>query len=323
MEPIRPDDDELRAESPIGSASRKSEPASKPKASSSNGPVGGNGGARVPKARKSNGGGSGGGSRVGLWLALVVLAVVAGGGWFSQEKQIEALESQLEEADYWVRQSKLALARFEGDLSETGESLEEKGQSIEQTLADQEERLDAADSEIRKLWVIANERNKKRLDEHDERLESLAGGVEKEVAAREQLAVSVNDLESSLGGELAALRKELGRQIATLKESTEQADKRLTELNSALEGVDQLVDRRIQRFEREQKLGIDGLEGRIGALEKNMEASANGSDVRALRSELGSLKRTVNAIDSSRAQLTARLVRLSEQVDELRSQTLR
>lgn len=319
MEPIRPDDDELRADPLIGSASRKSEPASKPKASSSNGPGGGKG--RAPKARKSNGGGSG--SRAGLWLALVVLAVVAGGGWFSQAKQIEALESQLEEADYWVRQSKLALARFEGDLSETGENLEEKGQSIEQTLADQEERLDAADSEIRKLWAIANERNKKRLDEHDERLDAMAGDVEEEVAAREQLAASVGSLESSLSSELAALRKELGQQIVSLKESTEQADKRLTELNSALEGVDQLVDRRIQRFEREQKLGIDGLEGRIGALEKQMGASANGRDVSALRSELGSLKRTVNAIDSSRAQLTSRLVRLSEQVDELRSQTLR
>ncbi|MCG2580950.1 MAG: hypothetical protein KA296_08730 [Marinobacter sp.] len=323
MEPIRPDDDELRAESPFGSASGNSEPASNPKASSSNGPGGGKARARVPKARKSNGGGNGGGSRGGLWLALVVLAVVAGGGWFSQAKQIEALESQLEEADYWVRQSKLALARFEGDLSETGENLEEKGQSIEQTLADQEERLDTADGEIRKLWAIANERNKKRLDEHDERLDAVAGDVEEEVAAREQLAASVGSLELSLSSELVALRKELGQQIVSLKESTEQADKRLTELNSALEGVDQLVDRRIQRFEREQKLGIDGLEGRIGALEKQVEASANGRDVTAIRSELGSLKRTVNAIDSSRAQLTSRLVRLSEQVDELRSQTLR
>ncbi|MEQ9544836.1 MAG: hypothetical protein RIK85_02360 [Marinobacter sp.] len=323
MEPIRPDDDELRADPPIGSAPRRSEPAGKSKASSSNGPGGGKGGAGVPKAPRSNGGGSGGGGRAGLWIALVVLALVAGGGWFSQAQQIEALENQLEEADYWARQSKLALARFEGDLSETGENLEEKGRSIEQTLTDQEDRLDAADSEIRKLWVIANERNKQRLDEHEDRLDSLAGDMEEEVSAREQLAASVNDLESSVTGELAALRKEFGQQLVSLKESTEQADKRLTELNSALEGVDQLVDRRIQRFEREQKLGIDGLEGRIRALEKNMEASANGSDVRALRAELGSLKRTVNAIDSSRSQLTARLVRLSEQVDELRSQTLR
>lgn len=318
MEPIRPDDDELRAGSPVGSAPRKSEPAGKPKASAGNGSSGGKGRPRSSRAPNPNGGGSGGGGRAGLWVALILLAVVAGVGWFSQAKQIEALESQLEEADYWARQSKLALARFEGDLSETGENLEEKGRSIEQTLADQDERLDTADSEIRKLWAIANERNKKRLDEHDARLEALAGAVEKEVGVREQLAASVDNLESSLSSELSALRKELGQQIVSLKESTAQTDKRLTELNSALEGVDQLVDRRIQRFEREQKLGIDGLEGRIGALEKKMEASANGSDVRAIRSELGSLKRTVDAIDSSRAQLTARLVRLSEQVDELR-----
>lgn len=325
MEPIRPDDDELRAESRIRSgAPRKPESAEKPKKTAAKGAGGGKGREPGAKAPKSNGGGGNGrGGQAGMWVALVVLAVVAGGGWFSQAKQIEALEGQLEDAEYWARQSKLALARFEGDLSETGENLEEKGQSIEQTLTDQEERLDTADSEIRKLWAIANERNKKRLDEHATRLDSLTGDVEDEVSAREQLAASVDELESSLSGEVASLRKELGQQIVSLKESTEQADKRLTELNSALDGVDQVVDRRIQRFEREQKLGIDGLEGRIGALEKDVGELANGSDVKAVRSELGTLKRTVESIDSSRSQLTSRLVRLSEQVDELRSETLR
>ena len=252
---------------------------------------------------------------------MILVAVVAGGGWFTQAQQIEALEGQLEEADYWARQSKLALARFEGDLSETGENLEERGQSIEQKLSDQNERLDTADSEIRKLWAIANERNKKRLDDHQARLETLSGELTQEGDARKALAESVDSLESSLTGELASLKKELDQQIVVLKESTEQADKRLTELNSALDGVDQLVDRRIQRFEREQKLGLDGMEGRISALERAVEDVADGSAVNSVRNELNRLKQTVDSIDASRSQLTSRLVRLSEQVDNLRNQS--
>lgn len=317
MEPIRPDDDELRAESPIGSARKKPEPARKP-ASQGKPEGGGKGGTPAPKTPKS-GGGKGGGQWA-LWIALILVVIVAVGGWFSKARQIEAMEAQLEEADYWARQSKLALARFEGDLSETGENLEERGQSLEQKLAEQTKRLDTADSEIRKLWAIANERNKQRLDDHESRLESLAGALDEEAEARSELATSLGTLETSVSEEIAALESGLGRQIAALEESTAQADQRLTELNSALEGVEQLVDRRVQRFEREQKLGIDGLEGRISALERSMDEVADGSAVNSVRTELGRLKQTVESIDASRSQLTSRLIRLSEEVDSLRSQ---
>ncbi|MEX2473576.1 hypothetical protein [Marinobacter sp.] len=306
MEPIRPDDDELRAEPRAGSAPKKAEPIGKPGAAAGKGGDG-NGGSgqgkggrdnpRPAKTASSDGGGRGG--QVALWVVLLVVAAVAAGGWFNQSQRIEALEGQLEEADHWARQSKLALARFEGDLSETGENLEERGQSIEQKLADQGEQL----------------------DDHEARLESIAGDVTQEGEAREALATSVETLESSLADELSSVREDLGRQIVTLKESTEQADQRLTELNSAVDGVDQLVDRRIQRFEREQKLGMDGLESRIGSLERSMDEVADGSAVNSVRSELNELKATVDSIDSSRAQLTSRLVRLSQQVDTLRSQT--
>lgn len=319
MEPIRPDDDELRADPPIGGARKKPEPAKKHAGQSkkTGGDMGNDGGPRAPQS----GSGGNGGGRLGVWLALVLVAAGAGGGWFTQAQQIEALEGQLEEADYWARQSKLALARFEGDLSETGENLEERGQSIEQKLSNQNDRLDTADSEIRKLWAIANERNKKRLDDHQARLETLTGELAQEGDAREALAASIDSLESSLTGELASLKTELEQQIVALKESTEQADKRLTELNSALDGVDQLVDGRIQRFEREQKLGLDGMEGRISALERTVENVADGSAVNSVRTELNRLKETVESIDASRSQLTSRLVRLSERVDNLRNQS--
>lgn len=47
---------------------------------------------------------------------------------------------------------------------------------------------------------------------------------------------------------------------------------------------------------------------------------AGGGDVQALRDQLADLKRTVDAVDSSRSQLTSRLVRLSEEVNQLRSE---
>ncbi|MDY6840528.1 MAG: hypothetical protein SV429_03330 [Pseudomonadota bacterium] len=309
MEPIRPDDDELRAERPIGSAEPK-KPAERKSRPSSGGKGEPSVPAQAPKGDKGGNGGSGGngrGSSAMLWVLLIVLAIAAGVGWYSQEKRVQALEGQLEEADYWARQSKLALARFEGDLSETGENLQERGASLEDQLTAQEKRLDTADSEIRKLWAIANERNKKRLDEQQERIVALESGLAEGKQAVGALAASVEKVRSSLAADIVALKQQTETSITALQDANRKATDRLARLSQQLADVDQVIESRIRRFEQEQKLGISGMEGRISALERNTD-------------ELAGLKRTVESIDASRSQLTSRLVRLSEEVNRLRSQ---
>ncbi|WP_375191740.1 hypothetical protein [Marinobacter sp.] len=318
MEPIRPDDDELRAERPIGSAEPKKAADNKPKPSA--------GGKAEPPgpARPSGGakGGSGGGrgSSALLWLLVVVVAAAAGAGWYTQEQRVQALESQLEEADYWARQSKLALARFEGELSETGENLQERGESLEDKIAAQEKRLDTADSEIRKLWAVANERNKKRLDEHQERLAALESGLAENDKAIGAVEASVEQARQSLSADIVALKNQTETSVAALQDANRQATEQLTRLSQQLADVDQVIENRIRRFEQEQKLGISGLEGRVAALERETDQLAGDSRVQAPSNELANLKRTVDSIDASRSQLTSRLVRLSEEVNQLRTQ---
>lgn len=315
MEPIRPDDDELRAERPIGAPEQKVPVQKKAKASSE-------GGGRKPRPSKpAKGGGNGGGSgRSGLavlWLLVIAVAVASVAGWYSQNQRIQVLEAQLEEADYWARQSKLALARFEGDLSETGESLAERGASLAEQVAAQSERLDEADSEIRKLWVVANERNKKRLNDQQERIAAAEAGLAESKKALADVGSTVEKVQTSLRADLAALTKQAATSIATLEDANRQSTEKLTSLSKQLAGVDQVVERRVRRFEQEQKLGISGIEGRLSALENKM---SGGDGKRQLDKELVALKRDVQAIDSSRAQFTSRLVRLSEEVNQLRSQ---
>lgn len=326
MEPIRPDDDEVRT-GPAGSKPEKGRPAGeepmaatrpaggrKPDAPG----AGGNGGPGKPAARNAGGGGSGRGWLLGL--GLLVVAGAAGAGWYQQEQRIQMLEGQVEEADYWVRQSKLALARFEGELSETGESLQEKGQSIEETLASLDGRLDKADSEIAKLWGVANDRNRKRLDDHESRLEALKKDLDSGSSEREALASSVEELEGRVSSGLDELESDLEQQITAVRETGQENASRLTELDESLAGVDKLVERQILRFEREQKLTTDGLESRISALESATEDLSSSGQLEQVRKDLSELKQTVSSIDSSRSQLTSRLVRLSEEVNDLRSQ---
>lgn len=317
MEPIRPDNDELRADPPIGGVEPR-KPAGHKKAPSTKEdrppkPP------KAPKSPRGSGGNGSGGSAV-VWLLFLVVAAGAGAGWYLQEQRIQALEGQLEETDYGARQSKLALARFEGELSETGESLQERGASLEERIADNNNRLDAADSEIRKLWVIANERNKKRLDEHQQRLSSLDGELSEARKSVSDLNTTVEQARSSLAADVAQLKQQLEGSVAALEQANQQASGQLTSLSQQLGDVDQVVESRIRRFEREQQLTISGLESQISALQRDLGSMAGGGDVQALRNQLSDLKKTVDVVDSSRSQLTSRLIRLSEEVNQLRSE---
>ncbi|KAA1174750.1 hypothetical protein FWJ25_05005 [Marinobacter salinexigens] len=321
MEPIRPDDDELRAEAPIGSAgSRK--PAEKKVV-----PTKERGGEKPSNeskttARQKPVATSGGGGKGGLMLVLlVVIAGATAAGWYSQNQRIKALEGQLEEADYWARQSKLALARFEGELSETGESLQESGESLGAQIASNKKAVDTANSEIRKLWVVANERNKARLNEHQERIAAVEKSAAEGSAARSGLEASLEKARSSLAADLVALEEQTRTSLVALEDASRAASDQLTVLNQQVADVDQVVENRIRRFEQEQKLGLNGMESRITALEKDASGLAGADRVQALQGELAALRKTVDVLDSSRSQLTSRLVRLSEEVNALRAQS--
>lgn len=317
MEPIRPDDDELRATRGSSSGkSREKAPAKTPGTTAKEGP--GKGGKRGDVGN----GGSGGKKSSGPWLLFLLLIVAGAGalGWYQQNDRIARMESQLEEADYWARQSKLALARFEGELSDTGEDLQEAGQSIEQRLNAQAGRLDNADSEIRKLWGVANDRNKARLNDHEERLNGLDQSLEAADSRSQALSASVEELRKTLESGLDGLESSLEQKLAAQQERLASQQSTLDKMQTSLASVDDQIETRLKRFQREQNLTIDGLEGRISALEKTTEA-LEGGQIRSIRAELETLKQTVSSIDASRTQLTSRLVRLSEEVSQLRSTT--
>ncbi len=300
MEPIRPDEDELRAASAEYSVDQ-----SKGKARN-----------KSPKPKKDGKKPGSGGSL--FVLILLLFGALAGFGWFHQEQRIAQLEGQLEEADDWARQSKLALARFEGEISETGENLEVTGQSIEERLSSQGKRLETIDSEIAKLWGVANDRNKKRLNEHEARLDESAKARQEAAAERSALSDSVAQARQSLEKQMASLESGLEAQLAEQGEAVSDVGQRLSAIENEIASVDEQVEKQLVRFEREQNLTMDGLESRIASLEQSTR-SLSGSQVKALEQELSSLKQTVSSIDASRAQLTSRLIRLTDQVDQMRA----
>ena len=324
MDSIRPDEDELRAREPItGKGGKATVPPGEGKR-----PKGGRNGGTPPPPRKVEG--SGGSGRGVTWFLVLLLLVGAGvAGWFGwhMQQKLSAMENQLEEADYWSRQSKLALARFEGDLSETGENLEETGSSMEERLTEVGQTLGEVNDEIRKLWVLANDKNRPRIEALGEQQEALSGRLETlatGLSDTEASVVTVTDELDSLSAtvEQAGQRQaELATSVETLEQGIGDVQQRVASLVNDLEGVDERVNQQLTRFRQEQSLTIEGLESRIQSLESGDGRVAELSrQLSATRSRLSEAEQTLESVDASRAQLTSRLVRLQQQVDQLRAQ---
>lgn len=299
MEPIRPDDDELRGKKrPTKTPEKKPD---KPKASKAE---------AAPRKQKAA---KGGGSGAAVWmLTLLLLAGFALGGvvWFDQQQRVKALEAQLEEADYWARQSKLALARFEGELSETGESLEQTGASMAEQLQAHSVRLASADEEIGKLWVLAKDQNRKQLTEQRARIDELESGLTGQREALTALQAGMAALGERLDGDLAGTNKRMDEQNAEVVA-------RVEELAGQVAGVDDQVEQRLQRFVQERRLADEEVQTRLQALERQSGRQAEAGELEQARARLAELEEAVKSIDSSRSQLTSRLVRLADEVDEL------
>ncbi|MCK7544849.1 hypothetical protein MLC59_11810 [Marinobacter bryozoorum] len=325
MDSIRPDEDELRAREPIAGKGGKPKPT-RP-ADDSKRSAGGRGGAPGGTGRGKAPSGPGRGM---VWLLVVLLVIaVAGGSWFGWQMQqrLVAMEDQLEEADYWSRQSKLALARFEGELSETGENLEETGSSMEERLEGVVSSLEEANSEIGKLWELADGTNRPQIEslvEQQEALKDRLDQVAESLSATGESVTAVRgELETLTGSvEQAGQRQQdLASAVQSMESRLGDVDERLTSLANGMEDVDDVVSRQLTRFRQEQSLTLEGLESRIQSLESGDGRVAELSrQLSATRSRLNEAEQTLQSVDASRAQLTSRLIRLQQQVDQLRAQ---
>ncbi len=103
---------------------------------------------KASKPAKSGGGGL---SKGALWLlALVVLASL--GIIWKQAGEIDQLRSQFEELDAFIKS--------------TDESLSESGTALSLKLREQSETLDKHWAEIKKLWGVSYDRNRKAIEEN-------------------------------------------------------------------------------------------------------------------------------------------------------------
>lgn len=303
MEPIRPDSDEVAARK---NDARKSAPRQSPPSQG----AGSSGTVRPPEKKQAD---SKRGGLSGLMLLLLAL-IVLGGGWalFQQHQTIGILQSNIGEAEDWINRSKLSMARFEGRLSEADRELLESGSEITEKLA-------FLDSEMRKLWGVANDRNRKAIEANQksaEFLEKKTDYLEKQRAEQRQLLTAQSEQLAAIKAKAHSLDQELA-QIAELQQALSGTIAENAESAQALEAAHRELQaaqgelgKKLNTLGQRQMLSVDELRARLDAMEKKVAAAGGQSAINRLQGQLSSLKEVVDSVDASRSQITERLLQL-------------
>ncbi len=143
--------------------------------------------------QKKRGGGSsrparspGVGRQIGANLVIAILvAGLALAGWFIANQQQMLLEEQNKSAEANTR-----LEKLEARLSATDSALAQEGE-------DTAEEIGLWESEIRKLWAVSNERNKKWIQDNQASLKKISGSINGIEASTRDMKATVGRHESA------------------------------------------------------------------------------------------------------------------------------
>lgn len=231
---------------------------------------------------------------IGSILLTLMLFGFLGWAYMKQSQALSKVEQDLAEAMDFVNQSKLSMARLEGELNEAGAEIEQSGSAAA-------EKLKFLDAEMRKLWGVAGDKNRKAISQNQDALAGL--GVRVSQLKGKELA-PIKSQQAAQAKQVAALQQQVEESVALAKQIPElrkqlangQSDLALT--REALEGNVDALDTR-----------IEGLIGKLGRLENSDSSKQAVENAKAIAS-----------IDASRRQLNERIVGLDRRLNELKLQ---
>lgn len=270
--------------------------------------------------------GASGKAWLGIFLALIALGLLA---WQFLQLEQATQQAVLQQESMQLLGNRIQ--ELESILLTTGDDLSAAGKTFNEKLA-------LTDSEIRKLWVIAHQRNRQAIDALEIKIKQLEDSLNK---SEQQLAEALNASKTAaLAGKTAteqnlALVNDLNKYKATfdtaLNTNTEKMSANAEEVNAQLKGLTQrltevsLTASTLDERLRKQDLRTDwvALEKRVAALSSNTSVSESSSDelhaklINELTTQVAEQQEILTSLEASRGQLVGRVTRLMAEVQVL------
>ncbi|WP_062266330.1 hypothetical protein [Endozoicomonas arenosclerae] len=181
------------------------------------------------------------------WLLLVMIIVLgAGGVW-----QFKLMQEELAETRKALASTQERLSSVTGEVTATGENLDQSGSALRSELK-------VVNSEIRKLWDVANKRNRqwilinkdnvvkalKEAEEAGKTADKASGqlsSLQKRIREMDQLMKAISTEQLAAQGEMTESLARFDKQVAEMKKLVADQKKLQTELTGKVEDQQQAV----------------------------------------------------------------------------------
>ena len=206
-----------------------------------------------------------------LWSLVILLVVVmAGGGWYLWDK-IQRLQDNLHQSLAALNQSEVALTSLQQNLDTRDKTLIKTGDQMAAEIKE-------LNGEVRKLWDLANKRQKAELEQQGKALAALEASLKSQGTSFDKQILSTSEgvktlreewqkvkdtqaaLQTSLEEQKAALEKQ-NVELAKLRTSLATPDDletRITNVEVALKSID--------AYRRQVNTRLDQLDEQLGQL---------------------------------------------------------
>lgn len=246
-------------------------------------------------------------SLVGVYILLIlILAAAAGAGYWLWQQNMQ-LRNELSNA-------KGQIENLDHQFLAADVSANKQGETVEQTLKNH-------DSEIRKLWGVAYDTNRKTLAAHTDAIEAMQKklSIMNDAVSTQTQRVAI---QSDAFNELEANYNKLIGSVAALDKALKPVTNEWPSVSTKLTALEKETASQKGKDEA-QALSLDQALQDIDALQKKLAALADKPNG-ASSEELAEMKRTlatqqdaINAIDAFRSQMNGQVLRLNKQINQL------
>ncbi|MEP3350736.1 MAG: hypothetical protein ABJN96_12410 [Marinomonas sp.] len=251
---------------------------------------------------------------LGVYLLILIVLLVAAGGGFWLWQQNMQLRNE-------VYGAKTEIQNLDHQLLAADVSANKQGQTLEETLKEH-------DSEIRKLWAVAYDRNRTAIANNNKTIEEL----EKQLASLKE-TVSVQSkriaIQSDTFNDIEAGYNKLVPNVASLDSAVknvtalqEQQGVTLSEVDSkiiaqegqvaSLDGT--LVSQTAALSKIQQELA--DLQNEVAAFD-DKAANISDADLVTVKQTLASHQDAIDSSDAFRTQVNSEIIRLRKQINQL------
>lgn len=185
--------------------------------------------------------------------------------------QVNAIQDDLEQARAELRAAKKALGVVTGEVSATGENLNKSDSALRSELKALNSELKTANNEIRKLWDLANKRNRKNISSNEQGINALEKKLEKVNAQAGKAMAATAESKTAIDALNQKVRGLTTDQLAASSEITAAFEK----FSSQLKQLDELYTEQKQLQEQQQatEKSMDAFRLRVNRQILQLEAS--------------------------------------------------